>query len=735
MENNNVNVNKRKAIKYKSLKHSYYSSKLLKTEKRNSNSVSSVSKKTACFDESAMAGGKKMNSFSTKISPNNNLFFSIQNNLAIHSSADLSMKNIKDKGDINNICTNINISIDNANFSINNIENNNKTSSLYEENIKNTNIIKNLSDDNKNQNIISFKGSNIETESKGSNNNKIMSSIYQDYLANKSNSEIYSSGNIKNETKLREFTEYLEKNNILQYEYSKGCISGFSAYSYQNDELLNKNKLSININVNKKQYNGKNSKIHAINFFSLFCGDIKDEYDDLSKFLKNNFKEILLQEKDIINNTPNAIKNSFIKCEINYINYFLKENNIQKNQEKNLELYSKFLKIQSISIIILLNIDDIFYIGNIGNIISIISSNLSKKIEYLSKENITQEIYENHIKKKRKSLNSFLNITLTNENEIDDSKDHFNNSKIINKNCNFLNIFNLSKIFTYNFVRIFPGKKLHDILTDNIYKNLSSSAKNSNNSELLQNPDSKQSLRINNFITDNEKVNINDDLIKKRRASLGPFFKISPKTQNYNPTKNYRNSCSPKSNNNKTQVITINSSYPDIISFKHKRRHDFIFIGNNIIFQKISNDKICKSIYDTMKKCIKKHRSFELFLGWVIRDIIKMCISAGINSNISCLFICFNPIKQLYLKQNIDEIKKIIVPLCLTFTEENNNYFYDDLLSANFIDVDKANNYFDLIEQNLNKFNKSNEKSVEINNNVKVDSKNKKVKKKCCCFY
>ena len=136
-----------------------------------------------------------------------------------------------------------------------------------------------------------------------------------------------------------------------------------------------------------------------------------------------------------------------------------------------------------------------------------------------------------------------------------------------------------------------------------------------------------------------------------------------------------------------------------------------------------------------MKKCIKKHRSFELFLGWVIKDIIKMCIEEGITSNISCLFICFNPIKQLYLKQNIDEIKKIIVPLCLTFTEENNNYFYDDLLSANFIDVDKANNYYDLIEQNLNKFNKSNEKSVEINNNVKVDSKNKKVKKKCCCFY
>ena len=736
MENNYVN--KKRAMRFKSVTNKF-KNKLLKIERSNSNSVSSISKKTACFDESALLGmGQKMNSFSTKITPNNNLFFSIQNNLAIRSSTDLSIRDFKDKTtDINNICTNINISIDNANFSINNIENNNKTSSMQEINVKNSNIIKEPSENVNNQNIISFKGSNVETES-NANNNKILSSIYQDYLANKSNSEIYSD-NIKNESKLKKLNEYIDKNKILQYEYSKGCISGFSAYSYQNNEKINKNKLSININVNKGKSNDKNSNIHTINYFSLFCGDIKDEYDDLSKFLKNNFKDILLQESDIINNPQNAIKNSFAKCEINYINYFLKENNIQKTPEKTLELYNKFLKIQNCSIIILLNIDDFFYIGNIGNNISIISSNSSKKIEYLSRENITQEMYENLIKKKRKSLHSLLNFTITNENEVNDSKEHLNNSRLMNRNSktNILNIISLNNIFTYNFIRIFPGKKLHDILTDYINKNINKLSKASKNTDNVQ-IQNRQSLKINNFIKDNEKKNKNNNMIIARRASLGPFFKISPKTKDYNPTKYYRNSCAQMSNNNKSQVITINTSCPDIISFKHKKRHDFIFIGNNAIFQKITYDKICKSIYDTMKKCIKKHRSFELFLGWVIKDIIKMCISIGINTNISCLFICFNPIKELYLKQDIEEIKNIIVPLCLTFTDKDNIDFYEDLLSANFIDVDKANNYYDFITQNLDKLNKSNEKLIEIDiskNNDNNNSKNKKVKKKCCCLF
>ena len=745
MENNE----KKKTFRFKSFTNTL-NNRLFKFEKSYNNSnYSSLSRKTGAFEENIInIPGGKMNSFSTKISPKN-LHFSIQNNIAIHSSADLSLKDLKDKGDINNIYTNINISIDNPNFSINNIENFNKTFSKNGTNTNNNNMKKESICDIPNPTLISFKGSNIESEAKETEN-KIISSIYADYLENKSNSEILSE-NKKYEAKIKQLNEYIEKNKILQYEYNKGIIAGFSAYTYQNEEIINKDKLSININIDKKiNIKKKEKKGHLINYFSIFCGDKKDNDDDLTKFLKNNFKEILLEDKEIINNPINAIKNSFAKCELKYINYYLKVKNQQKNEDNNLD-NNNISYTHNCSIIIILNIDNLFYIGSIGNLIAIISSNSSKKIEYLSKENITQEEYDNRIRKKRNSLFSFFNHNNINYiNELNNSKVCFNNSKLNNyqkDNQDILNIINLNTIFTYNYIRVFPGKKVTDILL----KNNKNQNQNQNQNKILSgfppplNNINNREVKVNNFIKNeninNKKYN-NNNLIRNRRASLGPFFRISPKSKNYNPKRNYRNSCVPNNSNNKTQIIQIISSFPDIISFKYKKnKHDFIFIGCNIIFQKITNDKICKSIYDTMKKCIKKHRSFELFLGWVIKDIMKMCIEEGITNNISCLFICFNSIKQLYLKQNIDEIKKILVPLCLTYTNKKNFEFYDDLLNANFIDVDKANNYSDLIEKKLKKINETNEQindifDINLNKN-NIDDKNikiKNVKKRCCCF-
>ena len=737
MENNE----EKKTVRFKSFTNTL-NNRLFKFEKSYNNSnYSSLSKKTGAFEENInnIPVGK-MNSFSPKRSPKN-LHLSIQNNIAIHSSVDFSLKDVCD---VNNITTNINISIDNPNFSINNIENFNKTFSKNGTNKINNNVKKESISDLPKPNLISFKGSNIESEYKESEN-KIISSIYADYLENKSNSEILSD-NKKNETKLKKLNEYLEKNKILQYEYNKGIIAGFSAYTYQNEEVFNRDKLSININIDKKGiYKKRNKTIHLINYFSIFCGDKKDKDDDLTKFLKNNFKDILLEEKEIINNPINAIKNSFAKCELKYINYYLKVKNQQKNEN---EENNNIPKIQNCSIIVILNIDNLFYIGSIGNLITIISSNSSKNIQYLSKENITQEEYDNNIKKKRNSLFSFFNHNNINYiNELSNSKVCFNNSKINNcqkDNQNILNIINLNTIYTYNFIRVFPGKKLTEIL---LKKN-----KDKNQNQISSgfppplNNINNRDIKVNNFMKNEninkKKYNINNNnLIRNRRASLGPFFKISPKSKFYNPTRNYRNSCVQNSSN-KTQIIQIISSFPDIISFKYKKnKHDFIFIGCNKIFQKLTNDKICKSIYDTMKKCIKKHRSFELFLGWVIKDIIKMCIEEGITNNISCLFICFNSIKQLYLRQNIDEIKKILVPLCLTYTNKNNYDFYDDLLNANFINVDKANNYYEFIEKQLNIINETNEQinnifDINLNNKKNDDNiiKIKNVKKRCCCF-
>ena len=84
------NYNKKKIIKLQSLKNNNRkNSGLFKFERSNSNTnITSISKKTGCFEENVNGMGiGKMNSFSTKISPNN-LCFSIANNVAIRSSID-----------------------------------------------------------------------------------------------------------------------------------------------------------------------------------------------------------------------------------------------------------------------------------------------------------------------------------------------------------------------------------------------------------------------------------------------------------------------------------------------------------------------------------------------------------------------------------------------------------------------------------------------------------------------
>ena len=250
--NNNYNYNK-KANRFQSVSN-VFTNKLMQIERSNSNINSSTSKKTAGFEESLnfLTGfQKKMNSFSIE-KDTNKLRFSCNNNLPVHQSQEFSMKDIKEKTDVNGNYTNINISIVNPNFSINNIENSNRGTNITNKRV-NFNIINNT--------LVSFKeNNNIEVEDKDSkkDNKKTIASIYKDYLENKSNDETFSE-NFKDETKKNMFKEYLKKKKIIQYEYNtKGNISGFAAYMYPNEEIINKDKICLNININKVSINGEN---------------------------------------------------------------------------------------------------------------------------------------------------------------------------------------------------------------------------------------------------------------------------------------------------------------------------------------------------------------------------------------------------------------------------------------------------------------------------------------------
>ena len=732
MEFNNNKINKNK-FRSKSLASNFLSN--YRTEKRFSNKLSSISKRTPAFNERSNIYRLTSKSMPIDISNNDELikFKNSSNTNQLNKSQEISMTNIKDRNDVNVNCTNINISIVNPNFSINNFEPRHSASNINNKNI-NVNIINNslLSFNENNEKIeIEKNTSKMRTERDKA---QILTSIYKDYLENKSQDESFSF-NFGDETLKKKFKKYLTTNKIVQHEFkTKSIISGFSAYMYQNEEEVNKDKICLNINIDKSNININeqdeseiNLSSHIINFFSLFSGGKDDNNDELPEILKNKLKNMILNNKNIINCPEAAIKKGLFNIELDYINYFMEE---KIDETKNFFTVpnENLNKIPFCSIMVLLNIDDTFYIGNIGKIITILSSNYSQSINYLAKEHIFQSQFLDDSYEKN-NINEINNIV------------EMSNNIVMDKSYSSLlsqNIYN--QIFPQlNITRAFPGNALYRII-ERKYNLIGMNNILISRKEIYDKYKRRSSSTIINLI----------NVLNNQRGKKGDI------------NNNIKESYLLKNNNNliinpteSIQEKKMISSYPDVLSYKYQKNHDFILICSKVILDNINYEKICKGVYETMKKCIRKKRSFEIFLGCVVKDIIKQSISLGITSNISCIFICFESIKSLYLKYDINSIENEIVSFYLTSNHEKKFELYENLLSADLIDIDKACKYENKLKSEYNKLfkrkksilstiNMGSDKNkifynnfINANNNqttdINIKSENKKNNKKCRC--
>ena len=734
MEFNNNKINKNK-FRSKSLASNFLSN--YRTEKRFSNKLSSISKRTPAFNERSNIYRLTSKSMPIDISNNDELikFKNSSNTNQLNKSQEISMTNIKDRNDVNVNCTNINISIVNPNFSINNFEPRHSASNINNKNI-NVNIINNslLSFNENNEKIEIEKNiSKMRTERDKA---QILTSIYKDYLENKSQDESFSF-NFGDETLKKKFKKYLTTNKIVQHEFkTKSIISGFSAYMYQNEEEVNKDKICLNINIDKSNININeqdeseiNLSSHIINFFSLFSGGKDDNNDELPEILKNKLKNMILNNKNIINCPEAAIKKGLFNIELDYINYFMEE---KIDETKNFFTVpnENLNKIPFCSIMVLLNIDDTFYIGNIGKIITILSSNYSQSINYLAKEHIFQSQFLDDSYEKN-NINEINNIVEMSNNIVMDKDKSY--SLLLSQN-----IYN--QIFPQlNITRAFPGNALYRII-ERKYNLIGMNNILISRKEIYDKYKRRSSSTIINLI----------NVLNNQRGKKGDI------------NNNIKESYLLKNNNsliiNPTESIPekkMISSYPDVLSYKYQKNHDFILICSKVILDNINYEKICKGVYETMKKCIRKKRSFEIFLGCVVKDIIKQSISLGITSNISCIFICFESIKSLYLKYDINSIENEIVSFYLTSNHKKKFELYENLLSADLIDIDKACKYENKLKSEYNKLfkrkksilstiNMGSDKNkifynnfINANNNqttdINIKSENKKNKKKCRC--
>ena len=719
----------------------------VKKDKRSSNVLSSVSKKTPAFNERLNClrhlTSKRLLSQTMITEEKINIQNSTNTN-QFNKSQEISMQNIRKKSDVNVNCTNINISIVNPNFSLNNFDSRHSAANIN--NKINFNII--------NSSLLSFNDNNakieIQTNEYKIKNDKekakILTSIYKDYIENKSQDESFSI-NFGDESLKQKFKKYLNKNKIVQYEYkSKGTLAGFSAYMYQNEESINKDKICLNINIDKtnmnQSYENDNEVINnsnIINFFSLFCGGKDDTNDELPTMLKNKLNNMILKHKDIIKNPEAAIKKGIFNSELAYINYYMEDKvNEPKNNLKNHN--EKISKIPSCSIFVLLNIDDIFYIANIGKIVTILSSNYSQKINYLSKEYILPN--SNIDETFEKNINNIEDINdgqILNNNIIMDKSD----ASILNNSTN--------KIFPQlNLARAFPGNTIYKLLAKKYNINL--------NNSIISNKDFYNKFKRRSSATIINLINVlNKQQIRSNKLNNSHIYETNNKkkvkssnSSKFIPYIIKNHNLINQSFNEPMQEKKVTSSYPDVLSFRYQKNHDFILICSKAIYEFLDYEKLSKGVYETMKKCIRKKRSFEIFLGCVVKDILKSAINLGTTTNISCIFICFESIKNLYLKHDINTIENEIVSFYLSSNRKKKFELYENLLNSDLIDIDKAYQYEKQLKKEYDKCNNKKMSSINISGKNKIfynnfindtnretDIQNKikvkeKKKKKCC---
>lgn len=719
----------------------------VKKDKRSSNVLSSISKKTPAFNERLNClrhlTSKRLLSQKMITEEKINIQNSTNTN-QFNKSQEISMQNIRKKSDVNVNCTNINISIVNPNFSLNNFDSRHSAANIN--NKINFNII--------NSSLLSFNDNNakikIETNEYKIKNDKekakILTSIYKDYIENKSQDESFSI-NFGDESLKQKFKKYLNKNKIVQYEYkSKGTLAGFSAYMYQNEESINKDKICLNINIDKtnmnQSYENDNEVINnsnIINFFSLFCGGKDDTNDELPTMLKNKLNNMILKHKDIIKNPEAAIKKGIFNSELAYINYYMEDKvNEPKNYLKNHN--ERISKIPSCSIFVLLNIDDIFYIANIGKIVTILSSNYSQKINYLSKEYILPNSnIDETFEKNNNNIEDINDGQILNNNIIMDKSD----ASILNNNTN--------KIFPQlNLARAFPGNTIYKLLAKKYNINL--------NNSIISNKDFYNKFKRRSSATIINLINVlNKQQIRSNKLNNSHIYETNNKkkvkssnSSKFIPYIIKNHNLINQSFNEPMQEKKVTSSYPDVLSFRYQKNHDFILICSKAIYEFLDYEKLSKGVYETMKKCIRKKRSFEIFLGCVVKDILKSAINLGTTTNISCIFICFESIKNLYLKHDINTIENEIVSFYLSSNRKKRFELYKNLLNSDLIDIDKAYQYEKQLKKEYDKCNNKKMSSINISGKNKIfynnfindtnretDIQNKikvkeKKKKKCC---
>ena len=104
-------------------------------------------------------------------------------------------------------------------------------------------------------------------------------------------------------------------------------------------------------------------------------------------------------------------------------------------------------------------------------------------------------------------------------------------------------------------------------------------------------------------------------------------------------------------------------STPDIIEIDIKKEIDFILIGCDGIYDKLTNKEITQIIFSSVKRCLSANIPFNQMLSVIGRNIISKAIDNGSRDNLSLILIIMNNLYECIINKDIERINKALLDM------------------------------------------------------------------------